>query len=389
MSASLSIGIVCFPAMGGSGVVASDLAAGLAERGHDVHLLATARPGRLPPDSGRLRFHVVRVPEYPVFPHAPYTPALASSIAEVSRTHRLDVVQVHYAVPHAVSAYLARQMLGPQAPRIVTSLHGTDVTRVGPDPSYRSITSFAVAASDAITVPSDFLRQQAREQLDLASALPIEVVPNFVDTDHFSPASRRDPTIFDALFPSGGERGPVLFHVSTFRQIKRVGDLIEMLARVRQHVPARLVLVGDGPQREHAQAQADALGLQDSVRFLGRRTDFIELLRQADVFVLASESESFGVAALEALSTGIPVCAYRVGGLPEVVSDDVGRLVTPLDVDALAQAVIEVVTSPETRDSLGHAARARVLTRFRRAPAIEHYESIFRRLVEGGRSETA
>lgn len=384
MTASLNIGIVCFPSIGGSGVVAAEQAAGLAARGHHVHLLSCGKPLRPLPHSERLTFHEVVVPHYPLFEHAPYTLALANKLAEVSRAHRLDVLHVHYAVPHATSAFLARQLLGTDAPRLITSLHGTDVTRTGADPAYREVTAFAVAASDGVTVPSDFLRRQAYELLKLLAQTPIEVLPNFVDAARFSPAPERDRRRFDWMFPDAGD-GPVLFHVSTFRPVKRTGDLLEVLARVRRTLPAKLVLVGDGPARAGAQQKASELGLDPYVRFLGRRDDFVDDLRHADGFLLPSESESFGVAALEALSAGVPVFAYRVGGLPEVVTDEVGRLVSPLDVDALADAVVSVTHDPAQVAAMGARARARVLEHFQQAPALDRYERYLRRILDEAR----
>jgi len=387
LSRELAIGIVCYPSLGGSGVVACELAVGLAKRGHRVHVIASAPPSRPLPDCDRLFFHEVAVSDYPLFDHPPYALALASTIVEVTRDHRLDLLHVHYAVPHAASAYLARQVLGRSAPRLVTTLHGTDVTCVGTSPSYQSITCFTVAASDGLTVPSDFLRREAHRLLGLHEESPIEVIPNFVDTNHFAPATQRDRTHLDQLFTAvAGEAveadGPILFHVSNFRALKRVSDLMDILARVRRHVPARLVLVGDGPDHARAAQRARDLGLTQSVCFLGKRPDFAEYLKHADAFVLPSESESFGVAALEALSAGVPVCAYRVGGLPEVVTDAVGQLVEPFDVDALARAVVEVVTHPLRRAQLGRAARAHVLAHFRLEPAVERYEAYFRRVLE-------
>jgi N-acetyl-alpha-D-glucosaminyl L-malate synthase BshA len=371
---------VCYPSLGGSGIVAAQLAGGLAQRGHGVHVIASALPSRAF-TSERVLFHQVSVPDYPLFDQPPYALALAAAIVDVSNEHRLDLVHVHYAVPHAASAYLARQTLGHKAPRIVTTLHGTDVTRVGADPRYRAITRFTIMASDGLTVPSDFLRRESQRCLGLPENVAIEVIPNFVDTEHFAPPARRDRACFAALFAGApAEDGPVLFHVSNFRPVKRAADLIEVLARVRRHVPARLVLVGDGPERVSAVQRARDLDLAGSVCFLGQRPDFIEYLRHADAFVLASESESFGVAGLEALSAGVPVCAYRVGGLPEVVTDAVGRLVDPFDIDALAGAVLAVV-APAARAELGHAARTHACAHFSPAPALDRYDAYFRRVL--------
>jgi N-acetyl-alpha-D-glucosaminyl L-malate synthase BshA len=383
VSQPLSIGVVCFPTLGGSGVVASELAAGLAQRGHRVHLIASAPPMREYPPSANELFHQVLVPTYPLLEHAPYTLAVASKIVDVAHAHGLDLLQVHYAVPHAASALLARHVLGAAAPALVTSLHGTDVTKIGCDPAYRAVTGFAVAASDGIAVPSDYLRREARERLGISESLVIDVLPNFVDTDHFSPAHTRYRAALASLFAPGTNAadGPFLFHVSNFREVKRVGDLMEVLVRVRREMPARLVLVGDGPTRELAESRAAALGLTNAVRFLGRRPEFVELLRHADGFLLPSETESFGVAALEALSSGVPVFAYRVGGIPDVVVPGVGCLVEPFDVDALARAVLDVVSSPARQAAMGRAARAHAVAHFGEQPALDRYENYFRQVI--------
>jgi N-acetyl-alpha-D-glucosaminyl L-malate synthase BshA len=366
---ALHIGVVCFPSLGGSGVVACELALGLAARGHDVHVLATARPARAQ-SSERLTFHPVRVPKYPVFEHPPYTLAVASLIVEVAHAHALDVLHVHYAVPHAASALLARAVLGARAPRLVTSLHGTDVAPLGADPAYRSVTAHAVAASDAIIVPSGYLRGEVRARLGLPAGTPVEVVPNFVDTERFAPG------------PPRPRARPVLFHVSNLRPVKRAVDLVEVLVRVRRHLDARLVVVGDGPDAPAVEDRAAALGVDRHVQLLGRRDDFLGELRAADAFVLPSEVESFGVAALEALSAGVPVFGYRVGGLPEVVVDGVGRLVEPFDTEALAGAIVETLAAPAAHAAMARAARAHVLERYRREPAIDRYLTIFQSLLE-------
>jgi N-acetyl-alpha-D-glucosaminyl L-malate synthase BshA len=386
---SLAIGVVCFPSLGGSGIVATELAVGLAQRGHRVHVIASSQPSRALPESARLFLHEVAAPSYPLFDQAPYTLALASTIVGVAEEHALDVLHVHYAVPHAASAYLATQTLGAHAPRLVTTLHGTDVTRIGIDPSYRAVTRFCVEASDAITVPSAFLQAEAHRLLGLDAGTPIEVIGNFVDSDHFAPPATRDRASLDALFDAAravDTAGPVLVHVSNFRPVKRVRDLIEVLSRVRRSVPARLLLIGDGPDRNAAAERARELGVQHSVCFLGKRADFVEQLRHADAFLLTSESESFGLAALEALSAGVPVIGYRVGGVPEVVTPDVGTLVAPFDVDAMAARVVELLSNAATRQAQSLAARARVLANFRRAPSLDRYEALFRRVLGTGRS---
>jgi N-acetyl-alpha-D-glucosaminyl L-malate synthase BshA len=378
----LTIGVVCYSSLGGSGIVASELAAGLASRGHRVHVIASAPPSRPLPASECLVFHAVKVPDYPVFEDAPYELGVTAAIVEVGTRERLDVLHVHYAVPHAASAFLARRVLGAAAPCLLTTLHGTDVTHVAADAGHRATTRFTVAASDAVTVPSEFLRREAERVLELPAAVPVEVVPNFVDTDRFAPPERRDRRRLTELFEDAGGDAPILFHVSNFRPVKRVPDVIDVLALVRRDVPASLVLVGDGPERALAVERARARGVARSVAFLGKRAEFVDYLQHADVFVLPSESESFGVAALEALSAGVPVCGYRVGGLPEVVTDAVGELVAPFDVEALARAV-RTVAEPSARRMLGDAARAHALAHFRRGPAIARYEALYRRLLTG------
>jgi L-malate glycosyltransferase len=387
LKAPLTVGVVCFPSLGGSGIIATDLATGLAQRGHRVHVIASALPSRALPACERLFFHEVQAASTPPLDQAPYALALASGLVQIAEDHGLDLVHVHYAVPHAASAYLARRVLASKAPRLVTTLHGTDVTHVGSDPSYRAITRFAVSSSDGITVPSQFLKREAYRLLGLPPERPIEVIPNFVDTERFTPAASRDRGRFDEAFADAGgdpsDRGaPVLFHVSSFRAVKRVTDLVDALAGVRRHGPARLMLVGDGPERGRLMVRARELGVARSICLLGARADFVDYLRHADAFLLPSESESFGVAALEALSCGVPVIGYGVGGLPEVVDSDSGRLVEPFDVTALVKSALEVVADGELRETMGRAGRRRAEERFRREPALARYEAHYRAVLD-------
>jgi N-acetyl-alpha-D-glucosaminyl L-malate synthase BshA len=373
----LRIAVVCYPALGGSGVIASELALGLAGRGHRVHLVATALPERL--RGTAVGFVCVDVPTSPVFEHAPYGEAVASQLIELARREPIDLVHLHYAVPHAASALLADAVLGAAAPAMVMTLHGTDVTVLGSHPSLHAVTTHALEACAGLTTPSRFLRAQAVDHFGLA-AERIEVIANFVDLQRFAPAARRDRTELAALFGTE-DTGPVLFHVSNFRPIKRPLDLIEVLARVRRTLPARLVLIGDGPQRAEVEARARDLGVGEAVRSLGRRREFAALLAQADGFLLTSESESFGVAALEALASGVPVFGYRVGGVPEVVTDGSGALVPCGDVDALAQAVIAGVADRRSHEAMADAARARAEALFSMNLAIERYEIYFRHVL--------
>ena len=379
MTLPLRIAVVCYPALGGSGVIASELALGLAGRGHRVTLVATALPERL--RGTAVRYERVEVPSSPVFEHAPYGEAVASRLVELVRREPIDLVHLHYAVPHAASALLAAAVLGAAAPAMVVTLHGTDVTALGSHPSLHAVTAAALEACAGLTTPSRYLRGQAVDHFGLPPER-IEVIANFVDLERFRPPPRRERTQLDALFGEASA-APVLFHVSNFRPIKRPLDLVETLARIRRTVPARLVLIGDGPERAAVEDRVRALGLSDAVRALGRRRDFAGLLRHADGFLLTSESESFGVAALEALASGVPVFGYRVGGVPEVVTEGTDALVPCGDLDALAEAVIAGTTDPRAHAAMAEAARARSEALFSMNLAIERYEIYFRHVLAG------
>jgi N-acetyl-alpha-D-glucosaminyl L-malate synthase BshA len=375
MTQPMKLAVVCYPGLGGSGVVAAELVNALAARGHHIHVLSTEVPERLHASTGDIFFERVEVPTSPVFEHGPYDIAVASHLVELVRKAPIDLVHLHYAVPHAASALLAGRVLGEAAPAFVTTLHGTDVTR--PHPSLHAITAFALAACDGLTAPSSYLQGAAAAQFGIA-ADRIAVIPNFVDLQRFAPPARRDRDLeLTGLFPAQSA-GPILFHVSNFRPIKRTLDLVDMLAVVRKSVPARVVLVGDGPERAAVEARARELGLADAMCFLGRRDDFAALLAHADGFVLPSESEGFGVAALEAMASGVPVFGYGVGGLPEVVVPGTGVLVPCCDIAALAAAVVAGVRHAEVRDEAGQAARVRAEAEFGCEAAVDRYETYFR-----------
>lgn len=377
-----TLAVVCYPSLGGSGIVATDLALGLSARGHTVHMITSSPLARTLPRSERLQLHVAEAPDYPLFDAPPQMLGLASTIARICDGYGVELLHVHYAVPHAASAYLARQLLGARGPALVTTLHGSDVTRVGADPAYQEITRFCVESSDAITAPSVYLRERAYELLGISLARRIEVIENAVDTERFVPAHTRNPQHFDALFgkAASGEPFKTLIHVSNFRAVKRTGDLIELAAELNKQLPVRLVLVGEGPERAACEARVRELGLSDRIKFLGALTDFTEHLQQADAFVLTSENESFGLAALEALSCGVPVFAYKVGGLGSVVTEDAGRLVPAFDRSALRRALTEVLRDDALQRKLGQAARERAHDRFRMQPTLDRYEHLFERL---------
>lgn len=380
MASALGIAVVCYPGLGGSGVIASELARGLAARGHRVFVLAAAMPSRL--RGNGVRFEPLAVPSSPVFDHAPYGVVVANHLIDLVRRETIDVVHLHYAIPHAASALLAAQVLGARAPAMISTLHGTDVTRLGAHPSVHAVTAFALASCDGLTTPSESLRAEAIRCFGLPGDR-IEVISNFVDTARFAPPAVRDRGQLAALFGEPATDGPILIHVSNFRPIKRPLDLLDVLARVRRTAPARMVLVGEGPMHGATVARAAELGLGDATRFVGRRSDVEALLGHADGFVLTSDNESFGVAALEAMSSGVPVFGYRVGGVPEVIASGAGTLVPHGDRDALAAAIL---TGLARRDAMGRAGRARAEALFAGDRVVARYHDYFTRVLAHRRS---
>jgi N-acetyl-alpha-D-glucosaminyl L-malate synthase BshA len=377
----ISLGITCFPTFGGSGLIATEIGLAMARRGHRVHFIARDLPVRLRGAAENVLFHEVAESDYPALQDSSSYPiALASKMIEVATYEQLDVLHVHYAVPHATAAWMAREVLGARGPRLVTTLHGTDITLVGADPCHLPITRFSILKSDAVTTPSAFLRRATWANFDIPESFPIEVVPNFVDSDRYTPGG--DRARLAAYLPGLRDDEPVLFHVSNFRPVKRIGDVIGVFAAVNREVPCRLVLVGDGPERSAAERRLREAGLHDRVACLGKQEAFADLLAAADVFLLPSETESFGLAALEALSCGVPVVASDVGGVPEVVDDGETGLLAPVgDVPAMAAAVLSLLRDPARRRAFGARARARTLERFRLEPAIDRYEAVYRRLT--------
>lgn len=384
MTDRLNLAITCFPTFGGSGLIATEIGLAMAERGHRVHFIARDVPVRLRGSHPQILFHEVTESDYPALHHSgTYPLALASKMIEVASYEPLDILHVHYAVPHATAAWMAREVLGPKAPRLVTTLHGTDTTLIGTDPSYLPITRFSILRSDAVTVPSEFLRQATWNGFGIPESFPIEVIANFVDTVQYAPLRSR--ACLRPLFPDLTETEPVLIHVSNFRPVKRIGDVVATFAEVHRHQPSRLLMIGDGPERSPAERKLRDLGLESRVAFLGKQDQFVELLAAADVFLLPSEQESFGLAALEALSCGVPVVATSIGGIPELVDPGQTGLLSPLgDVEGMARSVLSLVNDRERWAAFSRRARERVLERFRLAPAIDRYEALYRRLVAGG-----
>jgi L-malate glycosyltransferase len=373
----MRVGITCYPTYGGSGVVATELGMELAARGHEIHFISYAPPIRLQPGAERIYFHEVEVVNYPLFDHPPYTLSLASKMFEVAEAFSLDLLHEHYAIPHSVSAYLARAMYAPRPLPFITTLHGTDITLVGSDLSYLPITRFSIEQSDGVTAISQYLKRETLQVFGVKH--PIEVIPNFVNCDLYM--RPKDETLRASWAP-GGE--PILMHLSNFRPVKRVTDVVEIFALVRQKMRAKLVMIGDGPDRGAAEWLARQRGIQRDVLFLGKQDRIHEKLGAADVFLLPSDLESFGLAALEAMACEVPVVASNVGGLPEVVVDAVdGYLVTPRDVAAAARCVLEILGRADRGREMGQRARADARQKFCANDIIPLYEAFYQKVVEG------
>ena len=372
----MRVGISCYPTYGGSGIVATELAMALADRGDEVHVISYALPSRLSLANSRLYFHEVVTPRYPLFDdYPPYSLALTTKMVEVARHDRLDVLHVHYAIPNAASAVLARQILAPRPLPVVTTLHGTDVTLVGNDPNYLETTRWSIQQSDAVTAVSDSLRHTSIEQLGLSN--PIDVIPNFIDPARFeraagAPGARR--------WAKPGEA--VLIHISNFRPVKRVLDVIRVFERVLRDSSCRLLMVGDGPDRGKIEQYCREHNICNAITFIGSLPLVEEVLIGADLFLLPSESESFGLAALEALSCEVPVIATRVGGLPEVVVDgECGYLFAVGDVEGMARAASGLLADPARRRAMGEAGRRRAVASFGQDAVVSRYRAIYERVT--------
>ena len=374
----MRIGIVCYPTYGGSGVVATELGKGLADRGHQVHFVSYAQPARLDSFHPNIFFHEVRFGEYPLFEYPPYETALASTLVDVVKYQQLDILHVHYAIPHASVAYMAKKVLLNQDNRyipVVTTLHGTDITLVGKDPAYAPVVQMAINKSDGVTAVSKSLRDQTFEFFDIQN--DIEVIYNFIDFERFR---KKNKEHFKRAIAPGGEK--ILMHISNFRKVKRVEDAIRVFEQVLRAVPSKLLLVGDGPERQPAEALCRELGLCENILFLGKQDAVEELLAIADLFVMPSESESFGLAALEAMACEVPVLSSNVGGLPEVNEHGVTGFLSPVgDVNDMARHAITLLTD----EALLERFKANALQRaaqFDLAHILPQYEAYYRRVIE-------
>ncbi len=376
----MKIGITCYPTYGGSGAIATELGMELSRRGHEVHFISYAHPFRLPHFMERVYFHEVEVARYPLFEYSPYSLALAAMMHEVTLREKLDLLHVHYAIPHATSAWIAKEMLGRDNEiKIITTLHGTDITLVGQERSFGEITRFSIARSDGLTAVSQYLKCETVKHFRVPEE-NIQVIPNFVDPkrydrDHY-PCRRK------ALVQEGEK---LVMHISNFRPVKRVQDVIRIFHRISREVPARLVLIGDGPDRPLAVDEAESLGIGDRVIFLGKQDSVAEILACADLFLLPSSSESSGLVALEAMASGVPVVATAVGGVPEVVVDGVTGALAPIGaVEEMGDAGIELLADPDRWKAASDAARQISVERFGVHAVVPLYENYYERVLRDG-----
>jgi len=352
----MNIGIVCYPTYGGSGVVATELAKALSTRGHQVHILSYARPTRLDMLDANISYHEVAVNSYPLFEYPPYDLALASHMVDLIRFQKLDLLHVHYAIPHATSGYLAKQILGQEAAHVpvITTLHGTDITIVGNDPSYKPVVDFSINQSDGVTAVSEYLRNETYANFDIKNE--IKVVPNFVDLDRFH---RQEKSHFKQIICPNDEK--IVVHVSNFRKVKRVNDVVEVFAYIiKSGIKAKLVMVGDGPERTNAEQHCRDLGVCGDVRFVGKQEKVEEILSIADLFLMPSGSETFGLAALEAMSCSVPVISTNIGGIPELnIEGETGFLCDVGDTDTMGHHAVALLSNDSLQKTMARNARKR------------------------------
>ncbi len=378
----MRIGITCYPTYGGSGVVATELGIELAAKGHEIHFISYSQPFRLSGRDDGIFYHEVPVSSYPLFEFPPYDLALASRMAEVAEFNSLDLLHVHYAIPHSVSALLARQMLAARGRHLpfVTTLHGTDITLVGLDRSYLPITRHAIEQSDGVTSISSYLRDETNERFEISRH--IEVIPNFVNCDVYTPF-RDDATRREARKRFAKPDEALLMHLSNFRPVKRVADVIKVFARIAGEMPAQLILVGDGPDRSSVEWLAHDLGIHQRIHFLGKQERVNELLPQADLLLMPSELESFGLAALEAMACKVPAIATRVGGVPELIDHgDTGLLYAVGDTEAMARGAIDLLSDPVRLEEMRNTARQTAQKRFCASLVVPRYVEFYKQVLE-------
>ena len=380
----MNIGITVYPTYGGSGIVGSELGRELAARGHNVHFISSTLPTRLTELNERVHFHEVEMMSYPLFEHQPYDLALATKMATVARSEKLDLLHVHYAIPHSISAILARESIKQKRyVPVITTLHGTDITLVGADRSYLPITRYGLQQSDGVTAVSRFLKQATIETFDFDE---IEVIPNFICACHYKKLP--ESPLREELAPNGEK---LLVHVSNFRAVKRPVDCVEILAKVKEKGgKARLIMVGDGPERSACYYQAEKLGVKDETVFVGKQANISDYLGVADVFLLPSELESFGLAALEAEACEVPVIATRIGGIPEVVSDgETGFLSDIGDTEKMSDDVMKLLKDEDMRVEMGAKARESAVSRYSSDLIIPQYISFYEKILQTAKSAAA
>ncbi len=374
---SYRIAITCYPTSGGSGIVATELGMELARMGHEIHFVTYSLPFRLKDFQKNIFFHQVDTRSYYVFQNAPYSLSLAAKMCEVAELHSIDILHVHYAIPHAVSAYLARSMFEPGRLVTITTLHGTDITLVGQEPSFHRITKFSIESSDCVTAVSEFLR--ARTQESFQTVKEIEVIPNFVDVAKFRPDGAN---VAKELFCPAGQR--LIIHASNFRPVKNITGVIRVFSKVRAELDCRLVMIGDGPERLPAEKLSTQLGVEGDVLFLGNQECIERILPIADVLLLPSEHESFGLVCLEAMSCGVPVVATNVGGTKEVVEHgQTGFLHDPYDSENMAASVLELLRDEDKRSEFGRAARRVATEQFEISAVVKKYVELYERAYAG------
>jgi N-acetyl-alpha-D-glucosaminyl L-malate synthase BshA len=383
----LKIGIVCYPGVGGSGIVATELGRSLCSHKHEIHFISHDMPYRLTALQGWCRFHQIRVPTYDLFRFPPYTLALSTELCRLVSEEGLDIIHVHYAVPHSTSALLARMILesrGVPSPRIITTLHGTDSGLVGREPTFRTTVEFSINASNVVTAVSHYLKRQTLELFDIRQE--IEVIHNPINTRIFVPRKESGgqdwrPFLNNLRIPvSAGEQ--VILHISNMRPVKRLPDTIRAFAEISKQIPSRLVCVGEGPDEGAGRALAHDLGVGERVHFIGMIGPVEAVIREGDLLISTCPEEAFGMSIAEAMACQLPVVAYRAGGIPEVVEDGLtGILVEPLNVDAIVEAVVDILSSPEKRREMGKQARRRIQETFNSAKIARRYETLYERLV--------
>jgi len=374
----MKIGITCYPTYGGSGAIATELGKELALKGHQVHFISYARPFRLGEFVENIVFHEVEISNYPLFEYSMYSLALASKMVEVAEYEKLDLLHVHYAIPHAVSAYLAKQILKNKNDiKIITTLHGTDITLVGLEPSFLPMVKFSIEESDGVTTVSRFLKEKTSTNYNIKKE--ITVINNFVDSNLYKPNGTSK--LREIIAPNDEK---VIVHTSNFRPVKRVPETIKILEKVRTKIPAKLVLVGDGPDRSECERLCRELNLYEHVKFLGKQNGLVDILNASDLFLIPSQSESFGLAALEAMSCGLPVVSSSVGGLPELINhNETGFIAEIGDIDRMAKYVVELFKNEKKYELFSKRARKRVIDNFDKEKVIPEYEKFYNKILNG------